>query len=104
MNTSVYKLRNGVHGPDCRTVGISSTIAMRQLQAGDRMKKVNCIICKNGFSIPPWDYRSKELKYNPGKPCVCDRCGCSLQKEAMIVSGLSPEDLDKLDRMDKIIR
>ncbi|NPV93281.1 MAG: hypothetical protein HPY50_21185 [Firmicutes bacterium] len=93
-----------VYGPGFQAVGISSAIALRQLKVGDRLKKVNCIICKNDFSIPPWDYRYRELKFDRNKPCVCDNCSFSLRKEAMIISGIGPEDLERLDRMDKFIR
>lgn len=67
------------------------------------MKKVACIICKKEFSIPPWDYRCQELKSNKLKPCVCDKCSYFLQQEAILISGISPEDLDRLDRVDRTV-
>jgi DNA-directed RNA polymerase subunit RPC12/RpoP len=67
------------------------------------MRIVVCIICKKEFSIPPWDGRYQELKFNKQKPCVCERCSYSLQQEAITVSGISPEDLERLDRVDRAV-
>jgi len=67
------------------------------------MKKAICIICKKEFLIPPWDYRYQELKFNKDKPCVCERCGFSLQQETITVTGISPTDLDRLDRVYRIV-
>lgn len=67
------------------------------------MKNTTCIICRNDFAIPPWDYRYQELKRNQKTPCVCERCCVLIQKEAVIIAGITPEDLERLDRCDKVI-
>lgn len=58
-----------------------------------------CLICKKDFRIPFTDFRYKDIKYNRGAYHVCDDCGKQIQKEAQLITGLTPEMVDIWEKL-----
>ncbi|WP_054697019.1 TetR/AcrR family transcriptional regulator [Syntrophomonas palmitatica] len=61
--------------------------------------KAECLICKKDFQIPFTDFRYKDIKYNRGAFHVCDDCGKTIQDEAQLITGLTPELIDIWERL-----
>jgi hypothetical protein len=64
------------------------------------MYKTICLVCKKEFTIPFSDFRYKDIKYNRGKPHVCDKCCFTIRDDANKVKDINQDT----NHIDKILR
>jgi len=59
-----------------------------------------CLICKKEIAIPFSDFRYKDIKYNRGKPFVCDKCSFTIRDETNMTKDINGDT----NNIDKILR
>ena len=58
-----------------------------------------CLICRKEFRVPKHDYRYAEIKYRNKHTFACDRCSRTIQEEAIKMTGINPDEIDKIDQI-----
>lgn len=66
------------------------------------MIKTLCMFCKKEYEIDSSDDYYIKLKHNDVKYYVCKKCSFFLQRDAIKISGIRPDDLEP--RIAKIVK